>query len=60
MDEFFCLRSKMYGFKSGDDCKNKLKAIPKPQSQNVKFDESYNCLFGREYQKNVIIIFSIS
>ena len=41
----------MYAFKCGDDSKKKLKGISKSQSENIKFEEYYNCLFGREYQK---------
>ena len=37
IDEFVCLRSKMYAFKCGNDCKNKLKGISKSQSKNIKF-----------------------
>ena len=51
IDEFVCLRSKMYAFKCGDDSKTKLKGISKSQSKNIKFDEYYNCLFGRKYQQ---------
>ena len=51
IDEFVCLRSKMYSFKCGDDSKNKLKGISKSQSKHIKFDEYKNCLFGGEYQK---------
>ena len=50
IDEFVCLRSKMYSFKCGDDSKNKLKGISKSQSKHIKFDEYKNCLFGGEYQ----------
>ena len=32
LDEFICLRSKMYSFKCGDNTKNKLKGISKSQS----------------------------
>ena len=39
IDEFVCLRSKMYAFKCGDDSKNKLKGISKSQSKNIKFEE---------------------
>ena len=38
IDEFICLRSKMYAFKCGDDSKNKLKSISKSYSEKVKFD----------------------
>ena len=51
IDEFICLRSKMYAFKCGNDSKNKLKGISKSQSKLIKFEEYYNCLFGGEYQK---------
>ena len=51
VDEFVALRSKCYAFKCGDNSKNKLKGISKSQSRNIKFDEYYNCLFGREYQQ---------
>ena len=33
IDEFVCLRSKMYAFKCGNDTKNKLKGISKSQSK---------------------------
>ena len=51
IDEFVALRSKCYAFKCGDNSKNKLKGISKSQSKNIKFEEYYNCLFGREYQQ---------
>ena len=51
IDEFICLRSICYAFKFGDDSKNKLKGISKSQSKNIKFEEHYNCLFGRKYQQ---------
>ena len=51
IDEFICLRSKMYAFKCGDDSKNKLKGISKSQSKNIKFEEYKKCLDGEEYQK---------
>ena len=51
IDEFVALRSKCYAFKCGDNSKNKLKGIYKSQSKNIKFEEYYNCLFGREYQQ---------
>ena len=46
IDEFVCLRSKMYAFKGGDGSKNKLKGISKSQSKNNKFQVYYNCLIG--------------
>ena len=62
IDEFVCLRSKMYAFKCGDDSKNKLKGISKPQSKNIKFEEYKKCLDGEEYQReyNNYIIKSIN
>ena len=51
IDDFVCLRSKMYAFKCGDDSKNKLKGISKSQSKNIKFEEYFNCLFGVKYQQ---------
>ena len=62
MDEFVCLRSKMYAFKCGDDRKNKLKGLSKSQSEIIKFEEYKKCLDGEEYQRecNNYIIKSIN
>ena len=58
------MRSKAYSFKckDKDENKNKMKRISKPQSKHIKFEEYYNCLFDREYQKecNNYIIRSIN
>ena len=51
IDEFICLRSKMYAFKCGDDSKHKLKGISKSQSKKNKFEEYKKCLDGEEYQE---------
>ena len=51
IDEFVCLRSKMYAFKCGNDSKNKLKGISKSQSKNIKSEEYKKCLDGEEYQQ---------
>ena len=51
IDEFVCLRSKMYAFKCGNDSKNKLKGVSKSQSKNNKFEEYKKCLDGEEYQR---------
>ena len=51
IDEFICLRSKMYAFKCGGDSKNKLKGISKSQSKNIKFEEYKKCLDGEDYQQ---------
>ena len=50
-DEFFCLRSKMYAFKRGDDSRNKLKGISISQSKNITFEEYKKCLDGEDYQQ---------
>ena len=53
IDEFVCLRSNAYSFKCKDskEDKNKIKGISKSQSKHIKFEENYNCLFGKGYQK---------
>ena len=64
IDEFVCLRSKAYSFKckNNDENKNKIKGISKSQSKHIKFEEYYNCLFGKENQRecNNYIIRSIN
>ena len=52
IDEFICLRSKMYAFKCGDNSKNKLKGFSKSQSKHIKFEEYKKCLDGNEYQRD--------
>ena len=51
IDEFVCLRSKMYAFKCGNYSKNKLKGVSKSQSKNIKFEEYKKYLDGKEYQQ---------
>ena len=51
VDEFVCLKSKMYAFICGDDSKNKLKGISTSQSKNIKFEEYKKCLDGEDYQQ---------
>ena len=51
IDEYFCLRSKIYAFKCGDDSKNKLKGISKSQSKHIKLEEYKNCSDGKEHQR---------
>ena len=51
IDEFVCLRIKMYAFKCGNDSKNELKGISKSQSKNIQFEEYKKCLDGEEYQQ---------
>ena len=51
MDEFGCLRSKMYSFKCGKDSKNKLKGVSKSQSKHIKLEEYKKCSDGEEYQR---------
>ena len=50
IDEFIALRSKAYAFKCNNKSTNKLKGITKSQAKNIKFEEYYNCLFGKKYQ----------
>ena len=61
IDEFVCLRSKMYAFKCGDDNKNKLEGVSKSQSKDNVFEEYKKCLDGIEYQTecNIYILRSI-
>ena len=58
------MRSKVYSFKCkyNNENKNKIKGISKSQSKHIKFEEYYNCLFSKEYQKdcNNYIIRSIN
>ena len=51
IDEFVCLRSKMYSFKSGGDSKRKMKRVSKSFSKNINFEEYKKCLDGEEYQE---------
>ena len=51
IDDFVCLRSKMYAFKCGGDSKNKLKGLSKNQSKNIKFEDYKKCLDGEDYQQ---------
>ena len=62
IDEFICLRSKMYAFKCGEDSKNKLKGISKSQSKHIIIGKYKKCLDGEEYQKegNNYIVRSIN
>ena len=53
IDEFVCLRSKMYSFKCGDDSKNKLKGVSKSQSNHIKFEDYKKCLVGRGISKRM-------
>ena len=59
IDEFVCLRSKMYAFKCRDEIedKKKLKGLSKSQSKNIKFEEYKICLDGKNLKMNVLIIF---
>ena len=59
IDEFVCLRSKMYSFKCGEDSKNKLKSVSKSQSKHFKFNDYYNCFLVENIKKNVIIILMV-
>ena len=48
IDEFVCLRSKMYAFKCSNESKNKLKRISESQSKNIEFEGYKKCLDGKE------------
>ena len=39
IDEFLVLRSKMYVFKCGDDCKIEAKVLSKSLSKNIKIED---------------------
>ena len=39
IDEFVCIKSKMYAIKCGNDSRNKLKGVSKSQSKNIKLEE---------------------
>ena len=56
VDEFVCLRIKMYLSKCGNDNRNKLKGVSKSQSKNIKFGEFKICLDGEE-NENVCSIY---
>ena len=53
IDEFICLRSKMYAFKCGDDNKKKLKGISKSQSKHIKFEEFKKMFRWRRISKRM-------
>ena len=59
IDEFVCLRSKMYAFKCGDSCssKNRLKCFSKSQLKNIKLVEYKKSLDADDYQKECGIYF---
>ena len=42
IDDFVCLKSKMYAFKCRDDSKNKLKGISKSQSKHLNLKNIKN------------------
>ena len=51
IDEFVCLRGKMFSFEGGNDSKNKLKGVSKSQSKQNMFEEYKKCLDGEKCQK---------
>ena len=51
LDEFNCLRNKMYAYKCGDINKNKVKGFSKYQSKCIKSVEFKKYLDVRENQK---------
>ena len=52
INEFICLRSKMYAFKCGNDSKIELEGFSKSQSKLIKFEEYKKCLDGKESQRD--------
>ena len=50
IDEFVCLRSKMFAFNCANDSRNKLKSVSKSQSKNIKFEEHKKCLDEENFQ----------
>ena len=53
IDKLVCLRSKAYSleYKDNIENKNKIKGNSKSQPKYIKFEEFYNWLIGREYQR---------
>ena len=51
IDEFVCLRNKMFAFLCVHDRKIKLKSVSKSQLKKTKFEEYKNCLDGKKYQE---------
>ena len=43
IDEFVCLRSKMYALNCANDSEIKLEGVSKSQSKNFKFEENKKC-----------------
>ena len=60
IDQFVCLRSKTYSFKSGDVSKNISKGISQSQSKHIKFEEQENCLDENDNKKIWILYFEIN
>ena len=52
IDDFVCLRSKIYAFICGDASKILLKAVSKSHWKNIDFEEFKKCLDGEEYQRD--------
>ena len=51
IDEFVCLKSKMYSFECQDVFKNILGGISKLQSKHIIIEEYKKCLDGVEYER---------
>ena len=56
IDEFVCLRSKMYAFKCGNDSRNKLKGVSKSQSKISNLKNITVVYLEKKINKNVIFI----
>ena len=57
IDEFVCLRKKMYSFKCGDNSKNKIKGVSKSYSKILNLKNIKNVWMGWNIKENVKIIF---
>ena len=59
IDELICLRRKMYSFKCGADCENKLKGVSKSQSKHIIFEDYEKCSNEENYQRKVINLYYV-
>ena len=51
IEEFVCLKSKMYWFKCGDDIMKNLEGFPEPQPKHKKFEGCKMKLGGKEHER---------
>ena len=57
IDDFVCLRSKIFSPKCGDESKNKLKCFSQSQTKQNEIDKLKNVWVERNMKENVIIMF---